>query len=276
MANKTVISGQTDLSVDAGWTGNLPSAGDTGYLNDGAATILTGNTADLLNRFVVTSGFKGKFGTASSPVSMRVANGTAPKWEIEGGTYHNIAAHTTGGVTTLVINAPGVPVYLNGTGTFGTVKAISGQVEIGTGAVVTNLIVSGASVLVYDNATAITAVTMSSGKLVSRRAVTTWTQDGSSQGVLMDDEAATTVNVGGDSIFNHQSTGTIGTLNMYGRGVYTPGGALQDTVVTTINKYGIGRLIGQAKQIRLTYTTFNDFAEGGMVTDSSLGLDGNI
>lgn len=275
MAIKTVVSGSTDLSLDASWSGAaLPIAGDVGYLNEGTAVIVTGLTAIALNRFVVTSGFRGKLGTASSPVSMRVDNGTAPKMEIEGGTYHNVAAHTTGGITTLVVNAAGVPVYINGTGTIATLKCIAGQVEVGAGAVVTTLINNGAAVLVYDNATVLTSVVLAAGKCVSRRSATTWTQDGSAQGLLMDDEAITTLNIGGGSLFNHQSTGTIGTLNMYGRGDYTPAGALQDTIVTTINKYGTGRLVGQAKQIRLTYTTLNDFAEGGTVIDGSLGLSG--
>lgn len=277
MAIKTVVPGATDLSIDASWSGgSLPSAGDVGYLNEGSATIVTGLTAVALNRFVVTSTFRGKLGTASSPVAMRVDNGPAPKWEIEGGTYHNIAAHTSGGVTTLVINAPGVPVYLGGTGTFATVKAMSGAVEVGAGCVVTTLINNGATTRVYDNATSITTLVASSGRVVSHRSVTTWTQDGSAQGILLDDEAITTLNIGGNSIFNHQSNGTITTMNMYGRGDYTPAGALQDTVVTTINKYGQGRLVGQAKQIRLTYSTLNDFAEGGAVVDSFLGLDSNI
>ena len=277
MAILDVVSGATDLDLDASWVGGAkPSAGDTGYLNSGTATITNGLTGDLLNRFVIGSGFRGKFGTPSSPVAMRVANGSAPKMEIEGGTFVNVSAHTTGGITTLVINAPGIPVYLNGTGTFATVKAKTGQVEIGAGAVVTTLINMGATITIQDNATAITLLVAAAGRAVSKRAVTTWTQGGTAQGLILEDEAITTLNIDGSSLFNHQSTGTIGTMNKYGQATYTPAGALRDTIVTTINNYGTGRLVGQSKQIRLTYSTLNDFSEGGTSVDDSAGLSGEI
>lgn len=278
MAIKTVVTGATDLSLDASWSGGAkPSAGDTGYLNSGSQTIVTGLEEDTLNRFVITSGFRGKFGTASTPVIMRVANGSAPKMEVEGSTYCNVQAAGTGGITSLIINAPGVPVNLGGSGgTTTTLRGISGSIEVGANAVVTNIVNDGSTINIQDNGTAVTSLVMSSGRCVSRRAVTTWTQDGSSQGLILDDEAITTLNINGDSYFNHQSTGTIGTMNKYGNAMYTPAGALQDTVVTTINNYGRGKLVGRSKQIVLTYTTLNDFAQGGTVVDDSAGLNGEI
>lgn len=272
-----VVSGATDLSLDASYVGGaLPSAGDTVYLNAGTATIVTGLTAVALNRFVIGTQFRGKFGTPSTTVSMRVDNGTAPKVEIEGSVFVNIAAHTTGGITTLVVNAPGIPVYLGGTGTFATVKAKTGQVEVGAGAVVTTFINNGSSAMVQDNATAITTVEATGGRTVSKRGVTTWTQGGTAQGLILEDEAITTLNIDGSSLFNHQSTGTIGTMNKRGQATYTPAGALRDTIVTTINNYGTGRLVGQSKQIRLTYSTLNDFSEGGTSVDDSAGLSGEV
>lgn len=277
MAIKTVVTGATDLSLDASWSGGAkPSAGDVGYLNSGNQTIVTGLTEDTLNRFVITSGFRGKFGTPSTGVAMRVANGTAPKMEVEGSIYANIQAYTTGGITTLVINAPGVSVDISGTGTITTLRGKAGAIEVGAGAVVTNIVGNGATINVQDNATAVTAVVLSSGRAISRRSATTWTQDGTAQGLLLDDEAITTLNIGGNSYFNHQSTGTIGTMNKYGLATYTPAGAMQDTVVTTINNYGTGPLVSRSKQIALTYSTLNDYSESGTSTDDSAGLNGDI
>lgn len=264
MAVKYILTGSTDASLAASWDAvTLPSAGDAGYLRDGVQTIVTGLTAVALNRLSVTPGFRGRIGTPSTPVSWRVDNGSSPYMEIEGAEYVNISASTA--ISRLICNTS-APVYLNGATVFAKVLAKIGSVEIGANTPVTTLIVKNGRVYQYANATANTLAVVGGGTLITKRSATTLTAGGNSQVWLLDASAFTTINLSGNARLFHQSTGTIGVVNLYDNAVISPGGALQDTAVTTLNRYG-GTVVERSGSINMVIGTFNDETNAGAVTE---------
>jgi hypothetical protein len=269
MATKYVITGSTDLSAAASYdSATLPSAGDEVHIRDGSQTITVGLTAVALNRLRVGPGFQGRIGTAASGVAFRVDNGSGPKVELEGGQYANIQAHTTGGISKLICNAP-IEVNVSGTGTTATLVVKRGTVNIGSGAVVTNIYQSGGDIDAEANGTAFTLVSIGGGTLRRKRSWTTATVDG--RGVLIGlvDAAGTTTNVNGLATFNPQGTGTMGTVNANGQSQTTPAGARQDVTVTTLNITGNAVVFSQNGQSRLVVGTTNDQTERGTrITDS--------
>jgi hypothetical protein len=269
MATKYVITGSTDLSAAASYDGAaLPSAGDEVHIRDGSQTITVGLTGVALNRLRVGPGFQGRIGTAASGVAFRVDNGSGPKLELEGWQYANIQAHTTGGITKTICNAP-IEVNISGTGTTATLVVKRGTVNIGSGAVVTNIYQSGGDIDAEANGTAFTLVSIGGGTTRSKRNWTTATVDG--RGVLIGlvDAAGTTTNVNGLATFNPQGTGTMTTVNANGQSTTTPAGARQDVTVTTLNITGNATVFSQNGQSRLVIGTTNDQTERGTrITDS--------
>lgn len=229
---------KNDLSVGANYsTGALPLADDTLVIGEGGAVINAGITALAtinLTGFEVSPQFFGSLGSSAGAVEIQ-ANGSGRYVKINSpGAEFYITAAT--GITLLQSASTVVgSVYLVG-GTTAAVVLQSGTFEAGASAVVTALHNLSANATVRDNATAITTMNALGGSTNSYRAITTANVYGAARLAVFDDEAVTTINVGGVGTYNHQSSGTITTLNLFS-GTFTPQNNRSGFTLTTANVY---------------------------------------
>lgn len=237
MATVYVLEGATDLSAGASYSGGaLPSDNDTLEFRSGSQTISAGLTAlqtISLGAVNVYPQFTGAIGTAGSSLVLQVDGTGTNIVSLNGsGAYIYVAAYSTGGIPTLVAKPNGGAIRLTG-GTTATVKVYGGSFYLDSGAVATTVYNSGGVVLADANGTAITTLYNDSGEFTCWRSITTGYVNAP---LVLDRTAAiTTAHVHGDGMLNHKSTGTATTVNLYGRGGYTPAGALTAPTVTTLN-----------------------------------------
>lgn len=192
--------------------------------------------------------FSGTIGSTASPLkigaSTRVWNAAS------GGTLYLQAANdTTGGSAANTIalyqhSSPGTAVLVGGT--FTQVQVGTGNVTIGSGAVVTTLYVTGGTVTIQDNATAITTMNITgSGKVICSRQVTTVSISGSAQCTYDDAGAITTLSAFSGSNWTHMQ-GNITTATI--SGVFNAGNLKSDATVggTSLTWYNTATYISPA------------------------------
>lgn len=193
-----VVSSATAQTV-AGFDGSVAGIGQISYMD-------------------IRPPFSGTIGSAASPLkigaSTRVWNAAS------GGTLFLQAANdTTGGSSANTIalyqhSSPGTASLLGGT--FTQVQVGNGSVIIGASAVVTTLYVTGGTVTIDDNATAITTMNITgSGKVICRRQVTTASLSGSAQCTYDDTGTITTLSAFAGSNWTHMN-GNITTATISG------------------------------------------------------------
>lgn len=225
-----------------------------------------------LQAVFVNSQFVGSFGTAASPVLLAVSNVTTSAsptvWvNCPGGRAYLGAAGA--GIDIMRISAGDV--NLAGSGTIATLYINGGNVTIGTGCVVTTAIISGGTITIQDG-TAITTLTVNGGQVYTLRDITTANQSG---GVvtLMESAPVTTFNSTGDGVLYHNSTGTLGTLNMAGRSGFTVQGALTNPVITTANLNSpLLNFVKRVGSVTASITTTNN--NGGASIQEFIGPTG--
>lgn len=223
-----IVSNQSAQTI-AGFDGSVAGIGQISYL-------------DLRGLF------SGTIGSTASPLkcgaSTRVWN------NMSGGTLYLQAANdTTGGSAANTIalyqhSGPSTATLIGGT--FTQVQVGNGNVTIGSGTVVTTLIVTGGTVTVEDNATAITTLVVSGGgKLILRRQVTTVTTDGLSVITYDDTSAITTATIGAGSTWNHLQ-GNITTATI--RGAFNASGLKADATIggTSLTWYNTATFVSAA------------------------------
>ena len=211
MADVELPSGETDLSAIS------LSADDVLLVLEGTQTVDTGvtahNTTDL-QRVYIGPNFRGSFGTAASPVDLKVSNTTTdsdPRIEIEGGAYVNLCS--SGGIDKLVSDMPPGATLALGTGAsaIAVLQALGGLLNITAGALVTNLYAWGAEqvILKQHATTALTIFEAAAGLILCERSAATVKCHHDAIFRLMESAAVSTLADIRGGVFNHRSRGTV-------------------------------------------------------------------
>lgn len=209
MAIAYLNDGSTTLAAAAWSDATGFAAGATLVINSASAQSITTAVdqsavaqVDYLN---IRRLFSGTIGSASSPLR---TGATSTIWnDAGGGTLYLEAANIAGGGAANTIakyqhSANGTAVLSGGTIT--QIEVSAGVVQIGASVVCTTLYVTGGTVTIEDNATAITNVTITgSGKVICRRQVTNAQISGSASCTYDDSGTITSLSALAGSTWTH-------------------------------------------------------------------------
>ncbi len=247
----------TDGGNDGNWTntanwslGAAPVNTNDIVINVGDRDITTNISATGItpNSLTVTPGFKYSIGTAGASLGF---TGTVPSISISGtGPLYAINGGTD--ITAAVIDTPdNTKVRLTG-GTWALVNAARGDCVCEAAAVVTALQNMKAKWYIYDNATAITTLTLEDDGFVnSYRAITTANVGALARLTVWEDEAVATANVRG--ILDHRSSGTITTATVFPRGQLWARNSPFSFTISTLNRWA-GAVVDEAGPGGVTVT----------------------
>lgn len=285
MATYYIVNGATDLNATATYntaedgSGSAPAAvsdlaADDLVLSQGTQTSWSNPTAlaaiDLAS-FTIGSKFKGLFGASGTSISILCTAGVI-SIESSGASVFL----TSGGTNAEVVVAGGSGGQVRFTGGTWTRGKFSGGANYIDAGIFTNVHQTGGTMEVIKAGTAITLYTHMGGALMSKRNITTLTEDGPAVMAVIDGDAAlTTANINGGATLNLRSAATtnVTTANLY-RGTITPIYASKPQVITTVNGYGpagAARLIGTYGTRTIVPGTYNDYGRAGTIVDSKGG-----
>lgn len=252
--NVYLNEGAADLSVAGNYTpAAVPVAGDSFFAVVGSQAVNAGLTAlsgFAMVRVFISSGFRGTFGTAGSPVTF----GNLTSFDLDGGGGQHYFA--TGTTTTLrVAGSAGGKVWISA-GTFTTVVVFRGEVEFSGACTVTKLIVLGGTVTLrkLTSGAAGTTIIVKGGTVVNERSVGTLEILGASGTVTSLYSAAVTTKLrifGGR--YYHNSDGTITALEG-GAGLLSTSGSQKTFTVTNAELYDGFTLDDSADLSYITWT----------------------
>lgn len=271
MAEKHYVGKDGDWDKANNWSATRGGAGGAGVpeaddevfvenLNHLLATGTSQGSIDLQSLYAtIVQG--GQLGSDSTPLAIAVSN------------------ETTATPNAVIRNYGGAPVYLtagtNGidsltivgfsefvlSGTFVNIYAgVSGTARLADGFAVTALNTAGMGTILEAGSGTVAAIVAQAGSHRLDRSVTTLSLYGRARAVSRKTAAFTTINLFPSNAgqrgttYTHQSSGTIGTINVYTDAAASAAGATAPFTVTNSTLYAGGRLFEDAAEGLITYT----------------------
>lgn len=207
-----------DWNTVTNWsTGALPNAGDDVIFNTTSRDVTVSSSVASTNygSIRVLPGFTGKLGVAGTKLEVDATNLIIATDQAQ---VHLDGDYTTGVITEVFNGSASSPGVTFGTASsFSTLRIVGGGSVIEFAGTLTTLQVLQAprvTVSVLSTASAFTNLLMDSGEVTTAEAITTADVSGGSL-ELTGAAGATTVNLTGAGNLNHNSTGTVATLNVF-------------------------------------------------------------
>lgn len=232
MATKTWTGAAGDNTWDTAgnWSPSAPSAADDVLFNVGDSNVATGPASAIaLASLKITPGYRGSF---TGPVVLD----TITLLSISGsGSYYNLSAP----VTTAYLYIPlGCTVAaLGGTWTNTYASGAAGGKLYVNGATLTNRYCTDIDVEDSSGGSASTIVSITNGSYKTAKGPGTLTSDGGASITVTGTAAVTTATIGTRGTYNHQSTGTISTLNLKGYSRFPCSGCKGSFTIGQLNLY---------------------------------------
>jgi hypothetical protein len=210
-----------DWNTTTNWsTGALPGAGDDVIFNTSSrdVTVSSSVAGTVYGSLKILDGFTGSLGVSGTKLEVKA---TSLLIATDAAKIHLDGDYTTGIITDIHPGTAASPNVTFGTQSSFTTLRITGgagAVEVASAGITTTQMLDAprAVLSILSTASSVTNILMDSGTITTAESITTADVSGGSL-ELTGAAGATTVNLTGSGTLRHNSTGTVGTLNVFDR-----------------------------------------------------------